>query len=111
MAGEDEKQLFDRAVRYTAAALIAADDARCRFLADTAWRAMTDLAQLHGGTSGTFLRRDVFEAVHGEVMAAVTDRILAITPQLAAALAGITDERAMISAYSDVLAEDLAIRQ
>jgi len=107
----DEDELLDQAVRYMAAAIIAGDDARCRLLADTAGRAMADLAQLRGGTSGHFVRRDVFAVVHLEVMAAVKDRVLALAPKLAAAIAGVTDERAIISAYSEVLAENLAIRQ
>jgi hypothetical protein len=106
-----DRELRDRAVRYLAASLVATDDGQCRLLANIAWTAVVELAQLRSRTSGDLVPCDAFEAVRAQVLAAVKSRVLAVTPKLVAALAGITDERAIIATYSQVLAEDLAIRQ
>ncbi len=107
----DDGELLRRAIAFTCASVIEVNETRHRVLAETAMLTLIDLAHLRGGTSDKFVRRDVLEAVYGEVMAVIKDRLSATTPKLAAAVAGITDEREIISAYREALAENLAIRQ
>src|SRR5262245_1963324 len=106
-----DAQLLDHGVRYLAASLVAADDAQRRLLAGIALNAVVDLAQRRSHTSGDAVPRDAFEAVRAEVLAAVRSQVLAVTPELAAALAGLTEERAIVSAYRNFLTERFALRQ
>src|SRR5262249_32311647 len=73
------------------------------------WFCRLGLDGLRGGTSGASVRRDVFEAAPREVITAAKTRVLALVPKLAAAVAGLTDEPAIISRNANGESRDQAI--